>query len=48
MGMESREHAAGYGWELRSGSGLGWDGDAVEGQGAAEDATFHDSDRGRD
>jgi hypothetical protein len=46
-GAESRELAAGYGWELGSGSGLGKDGDVMEGQGAAEDATFRDSDRGR-
>jgi hypothetical protein len=33
--------------ELGSGSGLGKDGDTTEGQGAMEDATFRDSDRGR-
>jgi hypothetical protein len=38
----------GCGWELGSGNGLGRDGDAVDGQGAAEDATFCDSDRGHD
>jgi hypothetical protein len=48
MGAESRELAAGCGWELGSGSGLGRDGNAAEGQGTAEDATFRDSDRGRD
>jgi hypothetical protein len=36
----------GYGWELRSGDGRGRGGDAVEGQGAVEDATFRDSDGG--
>jgi hypothetical protein len=46
MGAESRELAAGCGRELGSGSGLGKDSDATEGQGAAEDATFRDSDRG--
>jgi hypothetical protein len=48
MGAESRELAAGCGWDLGSGSGLGWDGHATEGQGTAEDATFRDSDRGHD
>jgi hypothetical protein len=38
----------GRGRELGSGSGLGKDGDATEGQGATEDATFRDSDRVRD
>jgi hypothetical protein len=38
----------GCGWELGSGNGLGQDGDTVGGQGTAEDATFHDSDGGRD
>jgi hypothetical protein len=47
-GVESRELAAGCGRELGSGSGLGWDGDVMEGQDAAEDATFRDSDRGHD
>jgi hypothetical protein len=37
----------GCGRELGSGSGLGKDSDAMEGQGAVEDVTFHDSDRGR-
>jgi hypothetical protein len=46
MGAESRELTGGCGWELGSGSGLGKDGDVTEGQGAAEDATFRDSDRG--
>jgi hypothetical protein len=48
MGAESREPVAGCGRELGSGSGLGRDGDVVEGQGMAEDMTFRDSDRGRD
>jgi hypothetical protein len=42
---ESRELAAGCGRRLRSGSGLGWDGDGTKGQGVAGDATFRDSDR---
>jgi hypothetical protein len=37
---------SGRGRELGSGDGRGWRGDAVEGQGAVEDATFHDSDGG--
>jgi hypothetical protein len=48
MGAESRELVAGCGRELGSGSGLGWDGDAAEGQGVVEDMTFRDSDRWRD
>jgi hypothetical protein len=47
-GAESRQLVAGCGRELGSGSGLGWDGDTTEGQGAVEDETFHDSDRGGD
>jgi hypothetical protein len=47
MGVESRELLARCGRELGSGSGLGKDGDAREGQGAAEDATFRDPDSGR-
>jgi hypothetical protein len=43
--MESRELAAGCGWELRSRSGLGWDGNMTEGQGMVGDMTFRDSDR---
>jgi hypothetical protein len=39
---------SGGGWELGNGSGLGKDGDATEGQGATEDATFRDPDRVRD
>jgi hypothetical protein len=48
MGAESRELAAGCRWELGSGSGLGWDGDLMEGQGVAEDVTFRNLDRGHD
>jgi hypothetical protein len=48
MGAESRELVAGCGRELGSRSGLGRDGNAMEGQGIAEDVTFHDSDRGHD
>jgi hypothetical protein len=48
MGAESTELAAGCGWDLGSGSGLGRDGHMTEGQGIAEDATFRDSDRGHD
>jgi hypothetical protein len=48
MGTESRELTAGCGWEHGSGSGLGQDSDVAEAQGTAEDATFPDSDRGRD
>jgi hypothetical protein len=44
MWMKSRELVAGCGWGLGSTSGLGRDGDMMEGQGAMEDATFHDSD----
>jgi hypothetical protein len=46
MEAESRELTARCGREVGSGSGLGWDGDATERQGAVEDATFHDSDKG--
>jgi hypothetical protein len=35
-----------HGRELRNGSGLGKDGDTMEGQGMMEDATFRDSGRG--
>jgi hypothetical protein len=38
----------GCGWGLGSRSGLGWDGDMMEGQGVVEDATFRDSDSSRD
>jgi hypothetical protein len=48
MGAESRELAAGCGWGFRSGSGLRQHSDVMEGQGMAEDATFHDSDMGHD
>jgi hypothetical protein len=37
----------GHGRELGSGSRLGKDGDATEGQGATGDMTFRDSDRVR-
>jgi hypothetical protein len=42
------EHAVGCGWELGRGSRLGQDGDVTEGQDAAEDVTFRNSDRGDD
>jgi hypothetical protein len=48
MVAESREVVAGCGWELGSGSGLGWDGDVTEDQGAAEDTTFCDWHRAHD
>jgi hypothetical protein len=47
-GMESRELTVGCGWELRSRSRLGQDGDTMAGQGMVEDAAFRDSDRGYD
>jgi hypothetical protein len=43
--MESRELTAGCGWGLGSRSGLGQDGDVMEGQGMAGDVTFCHSDR---
>jgi hypothetical protein len=43
--IESRELAAGCRWGLGIRSGLGWNGDVMEGQGLAGDATFHDLDR---
>jgi hypothetical protein len=45
MQTKSRELTAGCARGFGSGSGLGRDGDAMEGQGAMEDATFLDSDR---
>jgi hypothetical protein len=48
MGGESRELAAGCGWELGSRSRLRQDGDVMEGQGIVQDVTFHDLDRGFD
>jgi hypothetical protein len=45
MPMEYRELMVGYGHGLWSGSGLGWNSDAMEGQGGAGNATFCDWDR---
>jgi hypothetical protein len=45
MGAESRELVAGCGRGFGSKSGLGRDGDAMEGQGVVGDATFRDSER---
>jgi hypothetical protein len=47
MEAESRELIVGMDGDLGAGAGLEKDSDAMEGQGIMEDATFHDSDRGR-
>jgi hypothetical protein len=42
MRAESRELMVGCGWGLRDRSRLGQEGNTMDGQGMAEDVTFHD------